>query len=71
MAKLSNLNRAFALGQLQSGRSQRQVAAEFGISQAAVSNLVNRYHDTGNIKDRPRSGRPRVTVAATDAFIRR
>ena len=70
MARLSNLERALAVGQIQAGKSQREVARDFGISQSTVSALVNRYHQTGDVKDRPRAGRPRFTTAATDEFIR-
>ena len=71
MVKLNDRDHAIALGQLQAGRSQRQVARSFGISQSTVSALVDSYQATGHVKDRPRSGRPRATSAATDGYIRR
>ncbi len=71
MVRLNDQDRAIALGELQAGRSQRQVARSFGISQSTVSALVDRFQATGHVKDRPRSGRPRATSAATDGYIRR
>ncbi len=69
MPRLSSLDRGRALGQLQAGVRRSVVAARFGVSQAAVCNLQIRYQDTGDVRNRPRSGRPRVTSAATDRRI--
>ena len=70
MAKLSNLDRARAVGQLEAGVKQRVVSARFGVSQSAISKLKRRFRDTGDVKDKPRSGRPRVTTPITDRYIR-
>lgn len=69
MAKLSPLDRARALGQLEAGMKQRDVAARFGVSQSAIAKLKKRFRDTGDVKDKPRSGRPRVTTPQTDRYI--
>lgn len=69
MPRLSSLDRGRALGQLQAGERQNVVAARFGVSQGTISNLIRRYHQTNDVRDRPRSGRPRVTTAATDRRI--
>ena len=69
VAKLSNQDRARAIGFIQSGRSIRFVARHFHISPTTVSNLVRRYNETGDVKDRHRSGRPRVTTPAEDRRI--
>ncbi len=69
MPRLSSIARARAIGQLENGASQTAVAARFGVSQATISKLRRRFHDTNDVKDRPRSGRPRVTTAATDRRI--
>ena len=70
MGRLSNLDRAIAIGHLQAGARQGQVAIMFGVSQATVSNLWRRFRDTGDVQDRARSGRPRVTTQQDDQYIR-
>ena len=60
MVKLSNLERARVIGLLEAGRSRRDVANQFHVSVATMSRLVRRYRETGDVKDRVRSGRPRI-----------
>ena len=69
MPKLSNLDRARALGFLEAGWTQHAVAAHFGICRKTVSRLQSRYRKTGDVKDRERSGRPRVTTQRQDRYI--
>ncbi len=69
MVKLSDQDRARAVGFIQAGRTVRNVAATFHVSPTTISNLIRRYNATGSVKDRPRSGRPRVTDAAEDRSI--
>ncbi|KAK6313187.1 hypothetical protein J4Q44_G00165340 [Coregonus suidteri] len=40
------------------------------VSSSAVAKTMKRYDDTGSHEDRHRNGRPRVTSAAEDKFIR-
>ena len=61
MPRLSVQEPERALGQLQAGRSVRDVAATFGCHLATIYRLETRHHLTGAVNDRPRSGRPRVT----------
>ena len=70
MVKLSNLERARVIGLLEAGRSRRDVANQFHVSVATLSRLVRRYRETGDVKDRVRSGRPRITTAVEDRRIR-
>jgi transposase len=70
-------NRNFSIGKrwrivsmrMDGGFSTRQVADHFGISQRTVNRLLAKYSETGDVEDRPRSGRPRATVPAEDEFI--
>ena len=59
--KLSNLDRARALGQLQAGQSSRRVAMAFNTSRQSIDRIRQRYAAAGDVKDLPRSGRPRAT----------
>ena len=69
MPRLSNVDRARVIGQLEAGVRQSLVAARFGVSRKTIGKLKQRYRDTNEVKDRPRSGRPRITTAATDHRI--
>jgi len=50
MVRLNDQDRAIALGELQAGRSQRQVARSFGISQSTVSALVDRFKQPDTLR---------------------
>ena len=69
MVRLSRLDRAHALGMVQAGTSQEVVARHFNVNRSTISRLLSRYRDTADVKDRARSGRPRVTAANTDRRI--
>ena len=67
--KLSNLDRAGALGHLQAGQSSRRVAMAFNTSRQSIDRIKQRYAASGDVKDLPRSGRPRATNRAEDRLI--
>ena len=69
MVRISRLDCARALGMVQAGTSQEVVARHFNVNWSTISRLLSRYRDTADVKDRPRSGRPRVTAANTDRRI--
>ena len=50
------------LGQVQAGRRLVDVAAQFNVVPKTIRNLHNLYAQTGHVKDRPRSGCPKVTT---------
>ena len=51
------------------GYSQRQIADRLKITQSTVCKHIKRYKETGDVHDRPRTGRPRKTSTATDRYI--
>ena len=59
-----------AIGMLTTGTSARDVARHFQRQESTISRLLNRFQQTGNIADRPRSGRPRKTMLEEDHFLR-
>ena len=69
MVRLSNLERARALGVLQGGQTVAEVAIRFNVSRSTIKHLRHRFRNTGDVKDRPRSGRPRVTTVRQDRYI--
>ena len=67
--KLSNLDRARALGQLQAGQSSRRVAMAFNTSRQSIDRIRQCYAASGDVKDLPRSVRPRAMNRAEDRLI--
>ena len=54
---------------LNAGMSATVVSRHFGCTRKTIEHLRRRFRVTGNVADRPRSGRPRVTTAADDRYI--
>jgi len=70
MARLSKETWEWAIGMLQVGQTQRQVARHVGCSVKTINHLWQRFNQTGTTSDRPTSGRPRVTTIRADRRIR-
>ena len=69
MGRLSIEQRGQAVGMLQAGKSQHEVARQMGCSQAAISKLMSKFGRTGTVKDLARPGRPPVTTHDQDRRI--
>uniref|UniRef100_A0A087X5Y2 Transposase Tc1-like domain-containing protein n=1 Tax=Poecilia formosa TaxID=48698 RepID=A0A087X5Y2_POEFO len=52
------------------GQSVQKIGKTLKVSPSAVAKTIKRYKETGSHEDRPRKGRPGVTSAAEDKFIR-
>lgn len=61
--------RNVAIGMLTAGMMVKQVAQHFQVSESAISRLRTKFQQTGSVKDRPRSGRPRKTSRREDNYI--
>ena len=61
MPRLSLRDRDRVLGQLEACRHADAVAADFGCHVSTIYRLLERHRGTGDVSDRRRSGRPRVT----------
>lgn len=66
---LSLDNRNIALGLLEAGTRVADVARRFGVHERTIFRLQARFRQTGNVKDRPRSGRPRITTPREDRYV--
>ena len=44
--------------------SSREISTEIGCDQKSVLNLLGKYNETGSVRDRPKSGRPRSARTA-------
>ena len=67
---LSNDARLHAIGMLEAGMRQVEVARRLGVSQSVISRLRTRLAQTNSTLDRRRSGRPRSTSQAQNQFLR-
>ncbi|XP_036949845.1 zinc finger and SCAN domain-containing protein 31-like [Acanthopagrus latus] len=67
--RLTHQDRACAMGKLQAGVPQNQVAALLGVSPSTISKLKAKFRLTGDVIDRPRSGRPKKTTPQEDRFL--
>ena len=68
--KLTAVDRGRALGWVQDGVSQREVARRLRVSLSVIQRLLQRFQATGNTEERPRSGRPRSTNQRDDRSLR-
>jgi len=62
--------RVHAIGMLEAGFAQNNVARYFGVHRNTTQLLFRRFRQSGNTRDRQRSGRPRVTSRQQDNHIR-
>ena len=69
MPRLNNDERNQTIGMLNAGMSETVVSRHFGCTQKAIGRLRRRFRVTGNVADRPRCGRTRVSTAADDRYI--
>ena len=69
MTWISFEQRERAIGMLTAGKSARDVTRHFQLHQSTISRPLNRFQQTGNVADRPRSGRPRKSTLREDHFL--
>jgi IS30 family transposase len=67
---LQRNNRWVALGQIQAGLSNQQIANRFDVHRSTISRLHQRFGTTGTVNDRRRPGQRRVTTTRQDFNIR-
>ena len=61
MPRFTENQRRHAIGMLQAGLAQNIIAWHFGVHRNTIQSLLRRIRQSGNTRDRQRSGRPRVT----------
>ena len=69
--KLTIAERWQAIGMLNTGMSSRNIALQFNVNHTVIGRLIQRYHQTGTVNDRRRSGRPRLTFPREDRLLTR
>ena len=60
--KLTNFQRTLALGQIRADIRHRDVAQAFHVDVRTIRAIQVQYNQTNDVKDRPRSGCPKVTT---------
>ena len=68
MPRLTQAQRDQAIAMSTMGASHRQIARTFNCSQTTIRRLLIHYQQTGQTQDR--SGRPKITTAAGNWYIR-
>jgi transposase len=69
--KLTIAERWQAIGMSNTGMSSRNIAVQFNVNHTVIGRLIQRYHQTGTVNDRPRSGRHRLTSPREDRLLTR
>lgn len=69
MPRLSNQNRAIAIGLLEANFAVKQIARRMGVSPNAIRKLRQKFQQYGDVNDRQRSGRPTVTTPRQNRFV--
>ena len=67
--ELNNDERNQAIQMLNAGTPATVISRHFGCTRKTIERLQRRFRVTGNVADRTRSGRPRVTTAGDDCYI--
>ena len=70
MPRVSNVQKARAIGQIEAGMLQKDVAERLGVSPGTITKWKQKFRATGEVKDRPRSGRPKIKTEQQDHYIR-
>ena len=69
MPQISVINRALMVGQYQQGATMQDIADRFNVTKSAVCKIIHKHQETGDVIDRQRPGRPRVTTRREDVNI--
>ncbi|CAJ0919617.1 unnamed protein product [Ranitomeya imitator] len=68
MPKIHPATKAWIIKRLKT-RSSAEVAGTFNVSQRQVQRIKKRFEETGDVFDKPRSGRPRKTTAQEERLV--
>ncbi|XP_030764366.1 uncharacterized protein LOC115888707 [Sitophilus oryzae] len=62
-------DRARIIALHEEGLSRHQIADRLNLVRSTVSRIIQRYMDTGNVRSRPRLGRPRITTERQNRYL--
>jgi hypothetical protein len=60
-----------SIGMSNTGMSSRNIAVQFNVNHTVIERLIQHYHQTETVNDRPSSGRPRLTSPREDRLLTR
>lgn len=66
---ISNEDRLRVVLKAEQGISHRQIAREMNINRKSVDRIVKKHQETGSVKDRERSGRPKLSTIRDDRAL--
>jgi len=58
-----------AISMKKRGCSYGEIAETLGASKSTIHNIIERYNETGNLGERVRSGRPKISTVADDRLL--
>jgi transposase len=70
MARTAQISKQSIINLRHKGQSMRNISRTLKVSSSAVTKTIRCYDETVPHENRHRKGRPRVTSAADDTFIR-
>ena len=70
MAKLTQFDRHKIVILHQQGKSQRAIARLTGFSRCGVQEVLKKFEETGEVKDRKRSGRPKKLSESDEKYLK-
>ena len=66
---MSDHERGMAIAWIREGRTLRDIGARLGVSYSVILRLRDRYEETGNVRERDRSGRPGALTRQQNRFV--
>ena len=70
MAKLTQFDRHKIVVLHQQGKSQRAIARVTGFSRCGIQAVIKKFEETGEVKDRKRSGRAKTLSASDEQYLK-
>ena len=55
---------------LEQGKSQSEILRRTGVSRCGIQALLKKHHETGQVEDQPRSGRPRKLSKSDEKYLK-
>ncbi len=67
--RLTDRAKIEAIAMKKRGCSYSEIAETLGTSKSTIHNIIQRFEETGNVKERARSGRPKISTPTDDRIL--